>query len=155
MARMTIRKDGDPVLRLVAKKVPKVTKRILKVLNDMEETLYAADGVGLAAPQIGVSERLVVIDVGDGPIHLINPEVTSSQGRAVESEGCLSFPGVYGYVERPAKVTVTWTDRAGKEKRVAATGLLARALQHEIDHLNGVLFVDKATRLETDSDIDV
>jgi peptide deformylase len=150
MARLEIRKDGDPVLREKAQKVPKVTKRILKVLNDMEETMYAADGVGLAAPQVGISERLVVIDVGEGPIHLINPEVTETQGRDIESEGCLSFPGLYGYVERAARVRVTFMDRNGKEKRIDATGLLARALQHEIDHLDGVLFVDKAKQLEID-----
>ncbi|HHT26863.1 MAG TPA: peptide deformylase [Firmicutes bacterium] len=149
MARLEIRKDGDPVLREKAKQVPKVTKRIQKLLNDMEETMYAADGVGLAAPQVGVSERVVVIDVGDGPLHLINPEIIEAQGRDIDSEGCLSFPGVYGYVERAARVKVSYMDRGNKEKRLEATGLLARALQHEIDHLDGILFVDKATQLET------
>lgn len=152
MAILPIVKEGDPVLRQVAKKVPKITKRILKLLNDMEDTLYAADGVGLAAPQVGVSERLVVIDVGDGPMHMINPEIVSREGREVDTEGCLSIPGIYGYVERAAKVTVVWTDERGKSRRTEATGLLARAFQHEIDHLDGVLFTDKATGIGKESD---
>ena len=138
---------GDPVLRMKAKPVAKVTKRIAKLLKDMEETMYAADGVGLAAPQVGVSERLIVVDVGDGPIHLVNPVLESGEGVDVDQEGCLSIPGVYGYVERYARVVVSGLDAKGRPIRVEGTGLMARALQHEIDHLDGILFTDKATSL--------
>jgi peptide deformylase len=145
MAHMEIRRLGDPVLREVAKAVPKVTKRIIKLLRDMEETMYVADGVGLAAPQVGVSERIVVLDAGDGPMHLINPQIVAAEGSDIETEGCLSIPGVSGYVNRATQVTVTWMDAKGKEHRTEANGMLARVMQHEIDHLDGVLFIDKAT----------
>lgn len=111
----------------------------------MVETMYAADGVGLAAPQIGLSERLIVVDVGDGPICLVNPELVLGEGSVIDREGCLSIPGVYGYVERYGRVVVTGLDAKGKPKKVDAHGWLARALQHEIDHLDGILFIDKAT----------
>lgn len=145
MAILPIRKEGDPVLRQKAAPVHKVTKRIVKLLQDMEETMYAADGIGLAAPQVGVSERLIVVDVGDGPIHLVNPVLLSAEGSVVDVEGCLSIPGVIGYVERAQRVVVEGLDIRGKRRRVAAEDLLARALQHEIDHLDGILFIDKAT----------
>lgn len=145
MAVLKLRYLGDPVLRAKARPVTKVTKRIVKLLKDMEETMYAADGVGLAAPQVGVSERLIVVDVGDGPIHLINPVLEKGEGVDVDREGCLSIPGVYGYVERYARVVVSGLDIKGKPVRIEGTGLLARALQHEIDHLDGILFTDKAT----------
>lgn len=145
MAVMPIRLEGDPILRQKAKPVPKVTKRIVKLLKDMEETMYAADGVGLAAPQVGVSERLIVVDAGDGPIHLVNPVLEKGEGSDIDREGCLSIPGVHGYVERYARVIVSGLDSKGKPTRIDATGLLARALQHEIDHLDGILFIDKAT----------
>lgn len=145
MAVVPIRLEGDPVLRQKAKPVPKVTKRIAKLLKDMEETMYAADGVGLAAPQIGVSERLIVVDAGEGPIHLVNPVLEKGEGSDIDREGCLSIPGVHGYVERYARVVVTGLDAKGRPTRIDATGLLARALQHEIDHLDGILFIDKAT----------
>ena len=136
MAILPIRKEGDPVLRQKAQPVPKVTKRIVKLLQDMEETMYAADGVGLAAPQVGVSERLIVVDVGDGPIHLVNPVLIAAEGSVVDVEGCLSIPGVVGYVERAQKVVVDGLDMKGRPRRVEAR-LAARALQHEIDHLTG------------------
>lgn len=145
MAVLEIRLKGDPVLRKKAKPVPKVTKRVAKLLQDMVETMYAADGVGLAAPQIGLSERLIVVDVGDGPIHLVNPELVTGEGSVIDREGCLSIPGVYGYVERFERVVVTGLDAKGKPRRIDAEGWLARALQHEIDHLDGILFIDKAT----------
>lgn len=145
MAVLQIRLEGDPVLRQKAKPVPKVTKRVMKLLQDMLDTMYAADGVGLAAPQVGVSERLIVVDVGEGPICLVNPELVHGEGAVVDREGCLSIPGVYGYVERYERVVVTGLDAKGKPKKVDAHGWLARALQHEIDHLDGILFIDKAT----------
>lgn len=145
MAVLQLRYEGDPVLRAKAKPVAKVTKRVVKLLKDMEETMYAADGVGLAAPQVGISERLIVVDVGDGPLHIINPVLERGEGADVDREGCLSIPGVYGYVERFAKVVVSGLDPRGRSLRIEGTGLLARALQHEIDHLDGILFTDKAS----------
>lgn len=152
MAILPIRKEGDPVLRQKAQPVTKVTKRVVKLLQDMEETMYAADGVGLAAPQVGVSERLIVVDVGDGPIHLVNPVLVSSEGTVVDVEGCLSIPGVVGYVDRAQKVTVEGLDLRGRRRRIEADEWLARALQHEIDHLDGVLFTDKATGITKEED---
>lgn len=152
MAILPIRKEGDPVLRQKAQLVPKVTKRIVKLLQDMEETMYAADGVGLAAPQVGVSERLIVVDVGDGPIHLVNPVLVAAEGSVVDVEGCLSIPGVVGYVERAQKVVVDGLDMKGRPRRVEAEDWLARALQHEIDHLDGILFIDKATGITKQED---
>lgn len=145
MAVLEIRKEGDPVLREPAKPVPKVTKRIAKLLKDMEETMYAADGVGLAAPQVGVSERMFVADAGDGPMAFVNPVLVEGRGSQVDSEGCLSIPGVYGYVDRFETVVVTAMDAKGKARKVEASGLMARVIQHEMDHLDGILFVDKAT----------
>ena len=145
MAVLQLRYEGDPVLRAKAKPVAKVTKRVVKLLKDMEETMYAADGVGLAAPQIGVSERLIVVDVGEGPIHIINPVLEKGGRLRYRREGCLSIPGVYGYVERYATVVVSGLDAKGKPLRIEGSGLLARALQHEIDHLEGILFTDKAS----------
>lgn len=143
MAVYQVIKMGDPVLREVAKKVPKVTVNILKLLDNMADTMRSAEGVGLAAPQIGISKRVVVIDVGEGLIELINPEIVSMEGEEIDTEGCLSIPGVQGDVKRAAKVQVRAWDRTGKTVTYTGTGLLARAFQHEIDHLNGVLFVDR------------
>lgn len=151
LAILPIRKEGDPVLRQKAAPVPKVTKRIVKLLQDMEETMYAADGVGLAAPQVGVSERLIVVDVGEGPIHLINPVLLEATGSSIDVEGCLSIPGVVGYVDRAQRVVVEGLDTKGRRRRIEAEDLLARALQHEIDHLDGILFIDKATGITTAS----
>lgn len=145
MAILTIRKEGDPVLREKAVLVPKVTRRVVKLLQDMEETMYAAEGVGLAAPQVGIKERLIVVDVGEGPIHLVNPVILAAEGSVLDAEGCLSIPGVYGYVDRYEKITVEGLDMKGRPRRIEAEGWLARAFQHEIDHLDGVLFIDKAT----------
>lgn len=147
MAVYQIVEIGDPVLREKAKQVPEITPNIIKLLNNMADTLYDANGVGLAAPQIGISKRVVVIDVGDGLLELINPEILSSEGKETDAEGCLSIPEVYGEVTRAAKVTVKCLNREGKEITINGTGLLARALQHEIDHLEGILFVDKAKKV--------
>lgn len=147
MAVLEIRKAGDKVLKEKAQPVAKIDRRIKKLVDDMFETMYAADGVGLAAPQIGVSARIVVLDVGDGPIELINPELVLTEGCEVGAEGCLSVPGIYGDVERYAKVTVEGLNRTGKKVRISGEGLLARALQHEIDHLEGILFIERAKSL--------
>lgn len=146
MAIRIIVKDPDPVLREIAKPVTKFTPNIHKLLTDMAETMYDAPGVGLAAPQIGISKRVIVIDVGDdnGLIEMVNPEIVSSDGEQLGPEGCLSIPSLMGDVLRKQRVTVKGFDRDGKEFRMEATDFLARAFQHEIDHLNGILFTDIA-----------
>ena len=138
---------GDPVLREKARRVPNITPNVLKLLDNMAETMYDAQGVGLAAPQVGVSKRIVVIDVGDGLIELINPEIIHREGTEADFEGCLSIPGIRGEVKRAAKVAVKAMDRTGSVITREGDGLLARAFQHELDHLEGVLFIDKAENL--------
>ena len=143
---MAIRKIvelGDPVLRKKSRRVDKFDKREWMLLKDMAETMYDAEGVGLAAPQVGILKRMVVIDIGDGLIELINPEIVSAEGFQTGPEGCLSVPGRRGKVERPVKVTVTAQDRKGREFTIEGEGLMARALCHEIDHLDGIVYVDK------------
>lgn len=137
---------GDPILREKAQPVKKITPNLLKLLDNMAETMYAAPGVGLAAPQIGVGKRVIVVDVGDGLVELINPEIVAAEGTEIGLEGCLSIPGVQGEVPRSARVVVKGLDRHGQEREYKAEGLFARALQHEIDHLDGILFIDKAVR---------
>lgn len=150
MAVREIRKDGDEVLRKVCRKVEVIDDRILTLLDDMKETMYKAEGVGLAAPQVGVLRRVVVIDIGDGPIELINPVIVYESGEQLEEEGCLSVPGIRGQVKRPAKVIVRAMNRKGETIELEAEELLAIACCHEIDHLNGVLFTDKAINKVTD-----
>ena len=147
MAIRNIREIGDSVLTKVSKEIKEVDKRTLILINDMLDTLYDAQGVGLAAPQIGILKRLVVIDVseeGNDPIILINPEIIAADGCQVGDEGCLSVPGKVGTVERPNYVKVKAYDKNMKEFTLEGTELLARAICHEIDHLNGILYVDKA-----------
>ena len=136
---------GDENLRKICKPMPKFDLRLWLLLRDMAETMYKAEGVGLAAPQVGILRRVVVIDVGDdhGLIELVNPEIIATEGEQAGSEGCLSVPGRRGYVVRPNKVTVRAQDRKGKHFEITGEGLLARALCHEIDHLDGVIYVDK------------
>ncbi|WP_069650209.1 peptide deformylase [Caloranaerobacter ferrireducens] len=143
MAIRQLRYIGDPILRKKSREVAKIDERIKVLLDDMLETMYKNEGVGLAAPQVGILKRVVVIDIGEGPIKLINPEIISMEGEVIDVEGCLSVPGESGEVKRPNKVKVKYLDENGKELMIEGTGLLARALCHEIDHLNGVLFVDK------------
>ena len=143
MAKRNIRLKDDPILRKISKPVPEITPRILTLLDDMAETMYAAEGVGLAAPQVGLLKRAVVIDVGEGLIELINPVIVESRGDVIDAEGCLSVPGETGYVERPEYVRVEALDRSGKPVSWEGTGLLAMAFCHEIDHLDGILYIDK------------
>ena len=138
---------GDDVLREKARVVPKITPNIIKLLNNMAKTMYSAKGVGLAAPQVGISKRVIVVDAGEGLVELINPEIISAEGEQVDSEGCLSMPGIIGEVARAFAVKVKSLDRHGQENIINASGLFARALQHEIDHLDGILFVDRAKNL--------
>ena len=133
----------DEILRKKAKAVENVKSRIQSLLADMTETMYHADGAGLAAPQVGILRRLVVIDIGAGLIKLINPVIVEADGEQQEMEGCLSIPGIYGKVKPPEKVVVKALDENGKPFDLEGTGMLARALCHEIDHLNGILFIDK------------
>lgn len=148
MAIRNIVKEGDPVLRKKCRPVDEITPRILVLLDDMLETMRAADGVGLAAPQVGVLRRVVVIECEEGQvIELINPRIVAFSGVQEEREGCLSIPGKAGITRRPMHVTVRALDRNGKEVEYSGSGLLARAFCHEIDHLDGKLYTDCAIRM--------
>lgn len=143
MAIRNIVKQGDPILRKVCRSVLNFDEKLAVLLDDMIETMYDADGCGLAGPQVGMLKRVCVIDVGEGPIELVNPVIEKEEGEQFESEGCLSLPGQSGVTKRPARVTVHAQNRNGESVKVVGEGLLARALCHEIDHLNGVLYIDK------------
>ena len=149
MALRDIVQEGDSVLSKVCRPVVKFDSRLASLLDDMAETLKVADGVGLAAPQVGILRRICIVDIGDddGVIELINPEITDQSGKQNGAEGCLSFPNQYGVVERPMFVTVKAQDRNGNEFTVKGEGLKARAFCHEIDHLNGVVFKERAERM--------
>lgn len=142
MSVLDIRVLGDPILRQATTPVETVTEELRQLVKDMFATMYHARGIGLAAPQVGRTERLTVIDVDEQPMVLLNPQVVSASGRAKGEEGCLSIPDIYGDVERPRSVTVRAQDLEGKVFEIEATDLLARCLQHEIDHLDGKLFID-------------
>ncbi|MEW6623196.1 MAG: peptide deformylase [Bacillota bacterium] len=148
MAVYQIIKVGDSILREKAKPVNKINSNILKLLDNMADTMYDAPGVGLAAPQIGVSKRVIIVDVGEGLVELINPELIEAQDTEIDFEGCLSVPGYRGEVARAGKITVKGLNREGKEITVQGEGLLARALQHELDHLDGILFIDIAQNVQ-------
>lgn len=155
MAVLPIRKYGDDVLRRRTEPVTDFAESLQKLIDDMVETMYAAPGIGLAANQVGISKRLAVIDLSvgkrRGELHvLINPEVVESDGRIVEEEGCLSVPDLVEMVGRPERVTVRHLDRHGDARQLAAEGLMARALSHEIDHLDGMLFVDHLRGVKRD-----
>lgn len=142
MATRIIRTSEDEILRKKCKPVGEISERILTLLDDMAETMHAANGVGLAAPQVGILRRVVVIDVGDGVIELINPVILEQSGIQQGNEGCLSVPGKQGCVTRPDHVRVEATDRDGDHFIMEGDGLLARAFCHEIDHLDGILYTD-------------
>ena len=146
MAIRNIRIAGDPILRKVCREVPEITDRIKVLLDDMGETMYSADGVGLAAPQVGILKRIIVVDPHDeetGLVKLVNPEIIESDGEQIGVEGCLSIPNFNATVKRPEHVKVKYLDENGEEKIWDAHGFPAVILSHEIDHLNGVLFRDK------------
>lgn len=143
MAILNILKENDETLRKVSRPVTEITPRILTLLDDMVETMRRADGCGLAAVQVGVLRRVVVIEVEEGTVYeMVNPVIIATSGKQQGAEGCLSVPKKYGEVRRPAKVTVRYTDREGKEQTLTGEGLLARAICHETDHLDGKLFTD-------------
>ena len=143
MALREIRTQGDPVLEKVCKPVKTMTPRLQGLVDDMLETMYEANGVGLAAPQVGVLRRIVVIDVGEGPYVLVNPEIIEKDGEQTGQEGCLSVPGVYGIVTRPEHVKAKAFDKDMKPYEIEAEGLFARAICHELDHLDGHMYVEK------------
>ena len=148
MALRKVRVMGDDVLRKKCKEVKEVNERTKVLIDDMFDTMYEENGVGLAAPQVGILKRIVVIDIGEGKIELVNPKIVKAEGSQTGQEGCLSVPGVWGEVERPNEVTVEAFDRNGNKFQVSGTELLARAFCHELDHLEGELFLDKATKIE-------
>ena len=150
MAKLNIVKDSDPLLRKKSRPVDEITPRILTLLDDMTETMRSANGCGLAAVQIGILRRIVVIEVEEGTVYeMINPEIIKKSGEQQEIEGCLSVPGKYGITDRPMTVTVRYTDRFGKLCTLTGSELLARAICHETDHLDGKLFTDHALRILT------
>ncbi len=148
MALRNLRYDGDEILRKKSKEVIVIDDRILTLLDDMVDTMYENDGVGLAAPQVGILKRVIVIDVEDGNVYkMINPKIiSSSEEQHTAQEGCLSVPEIKGMVSRPIKVTAEYTDVDGNLVTIEAEELLARAICHEIDHLNGVLFTDRVKK---------
>lgn len=142
MAIRNLRYEGDPILRKTSKEVKEVTPKIRELIDDMLETMYEANGVGLAAPQVGVLKRIVVIDVGEGPLIMVNPQVVKTSGSQTGDEGCLSVPGKAGTVTRPDEVTVRFMGEDGEWYELEGRELLARAICHECDHLDGKLYID-------------
>ena len=147
MATLPIKLVGEEVLRAKARDVEVFDASLARLFEDMLTTMYAAPGIGLAAPQVGISKRIIVLDVGDGPICMANPKMVEVNGEQVGLEGCLSIPGIYGDVKRHDKIVVKGQDAQGRFFKVPADGLLSRCFQHEIDHLDGRLFTDLALNL--------
>jgi len=145
MAIRQIRKEGDEILKKKSREVEEINDKIQELIDDMLDTMYEANGVGLAAVQVGILKQVIVIDIGDGdePLILINPKILKEKGVQEVEEGCLSFPNKFAKVERPSEITIEAKDREGKIRKVKAKELLAQAISHEIDHLNGTVFVDK------------
>lgn len=143
MALRKIREIGEDCLRCVCKEVTEITPRIEELIEDLIDTMYEADGVGLAAPQVGVRKRIAVVDVGEGPVVLINPEVVYAEGEQTGTEGCLSVPGKCGTVTRPMKVRVKTLNENMEWIEIEGEELFARAMLHEMDHLDGIMYVDK------------
>ena len=156
MSQRKIVIEPDPILRKKSEPLEKVDDEIREILDDMLETMYAAPGIGLAAVQVGILKRIIVIDISKdkekkSPLFLINPEIISkSKKTSVYEEGCLSLPGHFAEIERPAECQIKFVDYNGKEKQLIANGLLATCIQHEVDHLNGVLFIDYLSKLKKD-----
>jgi peptide deformylase len=148
MAIRKLRVEGDEILRKRSRDVEKLDDRLKELLDDMLETMYENDGIGLAAVQVGILRKVVVIDIGQGPMKLLNPTIVERSGSQIFTEGCLSVPGKNGDVERPEKVVVEYMDENGDDQKIEAEGLMAVCLSHELDHLNGVLFIDKVIKEE-------
>ena len=147
MAKRTIRLGNDEVLRKISKPVKEITQNVITLLDDMADTMYEANGVGLAAPQVGILKRIVIIDIGDGLIEMINPELLEVKGEQTGEEGCLSLPGRCSIVTRPNYARAKAINRLGEEFVIEGEGLMARAICHELDHLDGVLYIDKEIRV--------
>ena len=143
MALRRIRVSGDPILRKKSREIRDINDRIKILLEDMIDTMNLEEGIGLAAPQVGILRRAIVIDIGEGPIKFINPEIIDRRGEKIEVEGCLSVPGRSGTVERPEWVKIKYLDIDGNKRIMEGTDLMARAICHEIDHLEGILYIDK------------
>ena len=154
MAIRQIVKEGDDVLTKKCREVVKFDDRLFTLLDDMKETLELAQGVGLAAPQVGILRRVVIIDIGEGPIELINPVIIEQSGEQEGLEGCLSCPGEWGITKRPMNVTVKAQDRNGKEFTMSGEGLLAKAFCHELDHLDGIIYKQIAVRMVNPEEIE-
>ena len=154
MAIRNIVEFGDSILEKECRKVEKFDARLHQLLDDMKETLADANGAGLAAPQVGVLRRVCIVDVGEGPIELVNPEIIAEEGEQNGAEGCLSYPGEWGLVKRPMKVTVKAQDRNGEWFEATGEALCARAFCHEIDHLHGILFTSHASRMLTPEELE-
>lgn len=155
MALRNIVLEGDEILRKRAREVTDINERIHMILDDMLETMRAQDGVGLAAPQVGILKRILIVEIDGQVIELINPEILETEGVQAEDEGCLSIPGMIGTVERPEYIKIKGLNREGREVTYEGTGLLSVALSHEYDHLDGILYTDKATNVrEADRDRD-
>lgn len=148
MALRNIRKDNDEILRKKSRVVEEVNDRIRTLVKDMIETMYEANGVGLAAPQVGILKRIAVVDVGEGIHVFINPEIIEKSGSCIDVEGCLSLPGKQGQVERPEKIKVRALNENGEQFEIEAEDFFARAICHETDHLDGILFIDKLVKSE-------
>ena len=153
MALRNIVLEGDPLLRKKSRPVEEINDRIIKLLDDMAETLEASGGVGLAAPQVGIMRRLCVIDVGDGVIEFINPVILESEGEQEVQEGCLSCPGEFGIILRPAHVKAQFQDREGNLCEIEGDDLFAQAMCHEFDHLDGIIFKSKVERMLTEEEL--
>lgn len=154
MALRNIVKDGDPALRKKCREVTRYNERLAMLLDDMRDTLAESNGVGLAAPQVGILKRAVIIDRGEGDIvEMINPEITLREGEQEDLEGCLSIPGKYGIVKRPQKVRASYYDRNGVRMEIEAEDFVARIICHETDHLDGILYTDKVERMLTEEEL--
>lgn len=154
MALRQIRVDGDPILRKRSREVEIIDDRFLQLLDDMVETMRSANGIGLAAPQVGILKRAIVIDVGEKPIKAVNPVILEREGAIKDIEGCLSVPQMRGTVERPEKIKVTFKNENGENLVMEPTGYLARVFCHEIDHLDGILYTDMATDMYNEAQED-
>ena len=156
MAKLKIVKYGDEILRKTCRPVDAITPRILTLLDDMVDTMHAADGCGLAAPQVGILRRIAVVEVEPGEIYeMINPKIIARAGTQEESEGCLSLPGKWGITKRPQCVTVRALDREGNEFELTGYDLLAKAICHEVDHLDGVIYTDKVVRMLSREEVEM
>lgn len=154
MALLNILKDGEETLRKVSRPVERLSPRLIQLLDDMRETLIESGGVGLAAPQVGILRRVVLVDNGEEILELINPKIVETKGEQEDYEGCLSCPGQWGITKRPAYVKVGAINRNGKYFEADGTGLVARCFCHELDHLDGVLFIDKVVRMLTEEELE-